>query len=110
MPIISTDDANVELVTFEVEDAGGQRCLLDALTEQVNGWVRTIPGFVSASFHLSHDGKKLFNYAQWQSRAAWETFGADARREHIRAAVNAAGALHTGGQGYRVAQIVEPDA
>lgn len=106
MSIIDTDDVYVELVTFEVDDSQAQLRLLDELTAQVNAWVKTIPGFISANFHLSLDGKKLFNYAQWRSRAAWETFASDNRRQQIRDAVKLASARHVGGEGYSVARIV----
>ena len=108
MPAIRTDETYVELVTFETDDADGQQRLLDALSAQVNDWVRRIPGFISANFHVSNDGRKLFNYAQWESRDAWELFGADDRRVRIREAVKAAGARHTRGQGYQVACVIEP--
>jgi C-6 monooxygenase len=108
MSMIDTNDLYIELVTFEIDDRHAQLRLLDGLTTQVNAWVKTIPGFVSANFHLSLDGKKLFNYAQWRSRSAWETFGADQRREQIRDVVRVAGARHLSGEGYFVARIVEP--
>ncbi len=107
MPTITADDTYVELIIFDVDDANGQLLLLDGLIAQVNGWVMNIPGFVSSSFHFSHDGKKLFNYAQWRSRAAWENFGSDKRRDLIRDAVKVAGARHLSGQGYAVACVVE---
>lgn len=107
MPAISTDDTYIELVTFAVENTEMQRALIDALTRQVEEWIKRTPGFISASFHASHDGKKVFNYAQWQSRAAWEIFAADERRSHIRQAVKDVNARHISGEGYSVFHIVE---
>lgn len=106
MPVIQSDDTYIELVSFETEDAAMQRLLVNALAKQVDGWIKHIPGFISASFHVSNDGKRVFNYAQWQSRAAWEIFAADARRALIRDAVKAIDARHISGQGYAVAQII----
>jgi heme-degrading monooxygenase HmoA len=33
------------------------------------------PGFVSANIHRSLDGKKVVNYAQWESKEAFEAMG-----------------------------------
>lgn len=30
------------------------------------------PGFISANFHKSYDGKRIVNYAQWRSRDDFE--------------------------------------
>jgi quinol monooxygenase YgiN len=43
--------------------------LLEAATEQT---MKKLPGFVSASIHKSLDGVRVANYAQWQSREAFE--------------------------------------
>ena len=42
--------------------------LIDA-TEQT---MKQMPGFISASIHMSFDGHKVVNYAQWKSRADFE--------------------------------------
>ena len=34
--------------------------------------MKTLPGFVSANIHLSLDGKKVVNYAQWRSQADFD--------------------------------------
>jgi C-6 monooxygenase len=109
MSTIDTDDTHVELVTFEVEDEQAQRRLLDGLLEQVEGWVRTIPGFVSANFHLSVDGTRIFNYAQWRSRAAWETFAADGRRERMQAAAGIVWLVTRGSDGPTGGYFFEED-
>lgn len=44
------------------------KALIDA-TEQT---MKLLPGFVSANIHRSLDGRKVFNYAQWQSVDAFE--------------------------------------
>src|SRR5215467_5258769 len=45
------------------------RLLVDA-TEQV---MRHLPGFVSANIHKSLDGKRVVNYAQWQTAGHFES-------------------------------------
>jgi quinol monooxygenase YgiN len=41
--------------------------LLTAFVEEV---VRGMPGFISANLHRSVDGKRVVNYAQWESAEA----------------------------------------
>jgi len=36
--------------------------------------VRYLPGFISASLHRSIDGTRVINYAQWESKEAWQAF------------------------------------
>jgi len=49
-----------------------QRELVNLLTDAANQTMRHLPGFVSANIHLSLDGKKVVNYAQWASMAEFE--------------------------------------
>ena len=48
--------------------------LLQAMTDEVT---RHLPGFISASFHRSLDGRHVANYAQWESEAAWKAMVRD---------------------------------
>jgi quinol monooxygenase YgiN len=56
---------------FTVEPEQQQRLveLWQRATEEV---MRQLPGFVSANVHRSLDGTKVVNYAQWQSREAFQ--------------------------------------
>jgi heme-degrading monooxygenase HmoA len=55
--------------------------VLQAATDEV---MRHTPGFISANFHLSTDGTRVVNYAQWQSTEAFEAMTKNpAAREHI---------------------------
>jgi quinol monooxygenase YgiN len=55
--------------------------LLVTVTEEV---MQYLPGFVSANIHLSTDGTRVVNYAQWESRRAFEAMLANpAVRDHI---------------------------
>ena len=56
---------------FTVEPAK-QQALLTVLIEATEQTMRHMPGFVSANIHRSLDGKKVVNYAQWESMAAFE--------------------------------------
>lgn len=56
------------------------RVLVEA-TEQV---IRHVPGFVSANIHRSLDGGHVANYAQWESREAFEAMLRDpVCKEHM---------------------------
>lgn len=56
---------------FTVEPEQQQR-LVDYLVENKEITMKQ-PGFVSASVHLSLDGKRLVNYIQWSSKEALES-------------------------------------
>ena len=43
------------------------------------------PGFVSASFHKSLDGTRVFNYAQWRTIAEYEAFAQSPQERAIGA-------------------------
>ena len=51
--------------------------LLDLLSRATAETIRYVPGFVSASFHINLDRTQVVNYAQWQSREAIASAGAD---------------------------------
>ncbi|EME57648.1 antibiotic biosynthesis monooxygenase family protein [Amycolatopsis decaplanina DSM 44594] len=44
-----------------------QQPLLKILSGVTEGIIKSLPGFISANFHLSKDGTKVVNYAQWRS-------------------------------------------
>ncbi|WP_424183619.1 antibiotic biosynthesis monooxygenase family protein [Actinokineospora sp. G85] len=55
--------------------------LLNAATEQV---MRHVPGFISANIHLSDDGTRVVNYAQWESAETYRAMLTDpVAREHM---------------------------
>ena len=62
-----------QLVQFQVAD-GRADALIAGITAEVEAWVRLQPGFISATFHKSLDGRHVFNYAQWQSEADLHAF------------------------------------
>lgn len=67
-----------------------QQKLIDLLTEATSQTMTKLPGFVSANIHRSFDGRKVVNYAQWESQAHFE-----AMRQNPQAIphMQAAGAL-----------------
>ena len=68
-----------------------QRELLDVLTAATHETMRHVPGFVSASLHVSGDGARVVNYAQWESRGAFDAMLArDDVRPHMKRAAELA--------------------
>jgi quinol monooxygenase YgiN len=59
---------------FTVEPDKQQK-LIALLIEATEQTMKHLPGFVSANIHRSFDGKKVVNYAQWESMAAFEAMG-----------------------------------
>ena len=88
MPVstISTDTPVVTLVNVFTVDPERQEELLAMLEQATEEVIRHLPGFVSANFHRGLDGTKVLNYAQWESREAFEAMFRDpVAREHLEA-------------------------
>jgi heme-degrading monooxygenase HmoA len=87
----STIRAGAEVFTlinvFSVA-ADRQQELTDLLIAATEHTMRNLPGFISANIHKSVDGRRVINYAQWQSREAFEAMlrNPDARPHMTRAA------------------------
>ncbi|TPG36833.1 antibiotic biosynthesis monooxygenase family protein [Mycolicibacterium hodleri] len=80
----------INVFTVDPRQAANLAALLDEATEEV---MRHVPGFVSANIHLSTDGTRVVNYAQWETAEAYQAMLADpVAREHMgRAAELATG-------------------
>ena len=73
----------INVFTVEPERAAELAELLRVATEQT---MRFVPGFISANIHVSTDGTRVVNYAQWQSAEAMRTMMQDPNaREHMSA-------------------------
>ena len=59
----------INVFTVEPERARQLTDLLTAATEDV---MQHIDGFISANIHLSADGTRVVNYAQWRSAEAFQ--------------------------------------
>lgn len=69
--ITQNSDVVTLINVFTVEPQDQQR-LVDLLGEATESDIERMPGFVSANIHRSLDGTKVVNYAQWESREAYE--------------------------------------
>jgi C-6 monooxygenase len=84
-----TDAGFVAIVTFPTDGPATQRALVELATGGVQDWIRHVPGFLSATYHVSADGGRVVNYAQWASEEAYRgSFAADPRAAELRAALS----------------------
>jgi heme-degrading monooxygenase HmoA len=71
----------INVFTVAPERARELTELLKGATDEV---IRYLPGFISANIHLSTDGSRVVNYAQWDSAEAFQAMRQNpAAREHI---------------------------
>jgi quinol monooxygenase YgiN len=78
----------INVFTVAPERADELAALLTEATEQV---MQHLPGFRSANIHVSVDGTRVVNYAQWDDVAAFTAMRANpAAQEHMRAAADVA--------------------
>lgn len=71
----------INVFTVEPDKASELVAMLASATENV---MVHQPGFRSANIHLSTDGTRVLNYAQWDSAEAYQAMLADpTAREHM---------------------------
>lgn len=71
----------INVFTVEPEQAERLASLLTSATEEV---MQHVDGFISANIHLSADGTRVVNYAQWRDAAAMQAMLQDpTAREHM---------------------------
>ena len=87
MSTINKDSDLLTLVNVFTVEPAKQDELVKLLTEATEQTMKHLPGFVSANIHRSLDGKRVVNYAQWESRDAFEAMQKDPHAApHMRAA------------------------
>jgi quinol monooxygenase YgiN len=78
----------INVFTVEPARADELAAVLSAATEQV---MKHVEGFRSANIHVSTDGTRVVNYAQWDSAEAYQRMLANpVAREHMTAAADIA--------------------
>jgi heme-degrading monooxygenase HmoA len=71
----------INVFTVAPERASELAELLRVATEKK---MQFVPGFISANIHVSTDGTRVVNYAQWQSPEAYQAmFDDPGAREHM---------------------------
>ena len=107
MAQIAENDTFTQLVLFEV-DSEKQDALVNAAVAEVERWVSKRPGFISATFHASFDGKHVMNYAQWADEAAFNGFMQDPENETLQAALGSVDPLKPQAVQFRVIRSIAP--
>ena len=94
MTVISESNRGIAMINVFTVNDGKQQELVDFLTQSTKDLMRHFPGFISANFHKSTDGKYVANYAQWETQEAWEEMQKDPRAQaefaHVRTLVEGA--------------------
>ena len=72
MSTIEKGNSVLTLINVFTVEPAKQQALVTLLIDATEQTMKHLPGFVSANIHRSLDGKKVVNYAQWESMAAFE--------------------------------------
>lgn len=82
------DAGFIAVVTIGLRRVEARDELLDLLVREVEDWVRHRPGFLSANYHVSLDGTRVLNYAQWATEDAYRgSFRTDPGSGSLRDAI-----------------------
>ena len=92
MPTIAEDKTFTQVVQFETAPER-QQALIAAIVSEVDRWVRFRRGFVSSTFHASHDGKRVLNYAQWRTEQDFQAFASDPEGQRLGLAIKHIGVV-----------------
>lgn len=65
--IVSPNRDVMTLINVFAVEPGNQEKLIEVLKEGTEALFSKQPGYVSASFHKSKDGRRVVNYGQWRS-------------------------------------------
>ncbi len=88
--------------TFDVDGPERQRHIVDALVD-VASRVEPFPGALTAHFHLSVDGTRVLNYAEWTSSEDHDRAMDNAELDEIyRVSLETPGVRATRGRAYRL--------
>lgn len=87
MSTIAKGSNLLTLINVFIVEPEKQQQLVTVLIDATEQTMKHLPGFVSANIHRSLDGKKVVNYAQWESKAAFEAMIKDPKAiPHMKAA------------------------
>lgn len=91
MTTITQDGTYATLINVFTVDPDRATELAELLTEATEQVIQHFPGFRSANIHISTDGTRVTNYAQWDSIDAYRAMLADpTAREHMTKAAELA--------------------
>ncbi|MFE3290527.1 antibiotic biosynthesis monooxygenase [Rhodococcus sp. NPDC059234] len=87
---MGTDTGFYSIIDYTVDGTRTQTELVDAFAELQIRWVSFYPGFVSARFHVSTDGTRVYNIVHWASETDYRNFVATSDTEGRMSAIRAA--------------------
>jgi quinol monooxygenase YgiN len=91
MTTIDTANTHATLINVFTVEPDRARPLADLLETATDETMRHVPGFISANIHVSTDGTRVVNYAQWASAEAYQRMLQDpSAREHMAKAAGLA--------------------
>ena len=91
MTTIAAHSSHATLINVFVVEPERAAELAEFLTQATEDVMRHQPGFRSANIHVSTDGTRVVNYAQWDSAQAYADMLANPQaRGHMRAAAELA--------------------
>lgn len=85
MPTIAKHNEVITVIFSLATEPENQQELIDLMLDALETTTKHQPGFVSASFHRSLDGTRVFNYAQWRTQADYEAFAQSPQDQAIGA-------------------------
>lgn len=85
MPAIAKHNEVITAIFSLATEPSRQQELIDLMIDALETTTKHQPGFVSASFHKSLDGTRVFNYAQWRTQAEYEAFAQSPQEQAIGA-------------------------
>jgi quinol monooxygenase YgiN len=84
MTVITEHADHATLINVFTVEPGRSRQLADLLTAATEDVIQHIDGFISANIHISTDGTRVVNYAQWRDAAALQVMLQDpTAQQHI---------------------------
>lgn len=84
MTTIERQSNNATLINVFTVDPARAAELADVLDDATERVMRHVPGFVSANIHVSTDGSRVVNYAQWETADAYAAMLKDpTTRKHM---------------------------
>jgi quinol monooxygenase YgiN len=84
MSVITAHSDHATLINVFTVQPERARQLADLLTAATEDVMQHVDGFISANIHLSTDGTRVVNYAQWRSAEAFQAMLSNpTAREHM---------------------------
>jgi heme-degrading monooxygenase HmoA len=91
MTTITAHSPSATLINVFTVEPDNSRELVEVLSAATDAVMQHLPGFISANIHLSTDGTRVANYAQWASMADFQAMQQNpAAHEHMVAAAELA--------------------